>query len=126
MERQIDKPLLGQTVLVTGASGGIGAAIVERVALEGARPIIHYCKDEDAAESLLARINGNGLVLQADLSESDGPFALWRKAVRAGVRRARGEAGRAAPWMNSGQSVRLAIRLTMPSHFTRMTSRPNQ
>lgn len=81
MERQIDKPLLGQTVLVTGASGGIGAAIVERVALEGARPIIHYCKDEDAAESLLARINGNGLVLQADLSEFDGPFALWRKAV---------------------------------------------
>jgi NAD(P)-dependent dehydrogenase (short-subunit alcohol dehydrogenase family) len=81
MERQIDKPLLGQTVLVTGASGGIGAAIVERVAMEGGRPIIHYCQDERGAEALLDRIEGNGLVLQADLSEANGPFALWQKAV---------------------------------------------
>lgn len=81
MERQIDKPLLGQTVLVTGASGGIGAAIVERVALEGGRPIIHYCQDEGAAKMLLDRIDGNGHVLQADLSEASGPFALWEKAV---------------------------------------------
>ncbi|PDT51153.1 MULTISPECIES: SDR family oxidoreductase [Sinorhizobium] len=37
--------LSGQAVLVTGASGGIGAAIVERLAEEGARPIIHYGRD---------------------------------------------------------------------------------
>ncbi|WP_430442463.1 SDR family NAD(P)-dependent oxidoreductase [Shinella sp.] len=77
----IDKPLDGQTVLVTGASGGIGAAIVERLALEGARPIIHYCQDEDGAEALLARIGGNGVVLQSDLSHSDGPCTLWENAV---------------------------------------------
>ena len=81
MERHIDKPLRGQTVFVTGASGGIGAAIVERVALEGGRPIIHYCQDEHAAQTLLARIDGNGLVLHADLLDADGPFVLWRKAV---------------------------------------------
>ncbi|ANH08625.1 SDR family NAD(P)-dependent oxidoreductase [Shinella sp. HZN7] len=77
----MEKPLQGQTVLVTGASGGIGAAIVERIALEGARPIIHYCQDEHAAELLLARIGGNGLIVQSDLSDSEGPCALWQKAV---------------------------------------------
>lgn len=77
----MDKSLQGQTVLVTGASGGIGAAIVERLAFEGARPIIHYCQDEPAAEALLARIGGNGLVVQADLTDAEGPCELWREAV---------------------------------------------
>jgi NAD(P)-dependent dehydrogenase (short-subunit alcohol dehydrogenase family) len=35
------KALEGKTILVTGASGGIGAAIVKQLAAEGARPIIH-------------------------------------------------------------------------------------
>lgn len=77
----MDKPLQGQTVLVTGASGGIGAAIVERLAHEGARPIIHYGRDARGAEALLARIGGNGMLVQADLSTPDGPFALWCKAL---------------------------------------------
>lgn len=75
------KALQGQAVLVTGASGGIGVAIVERLALEGAQPIIHYSQDETTARALLARIGGNGLVVQADLSEAEGSLALWRKAT---------------------------------------------
>ncbi|VVS98543.1 Dehydrogenase (fragment) [Hoeflea sp. EC-HK425] len=77
----MSKLLQGQTVLVTGASGGIGSAIVERLAAEGARPIIHYCRHETAAKSLLSRVGGDGLIVQADLSEPDGPLALWRKSV---------------------------------------------
>lgn len=82
----MEKPLQGQTVLVTGASGGIGAAIVGRLAAEGARPIIHYGRDAAAAEALLARINGNGLLVQADLSAPDGPLALWQTALAAAGR----------------------------------------
>ncbi len=79
----VDQPLSGQNVLVTGASGGIGAAIVERLAVEGAHPIIHYSRDRSAAEALLAGIDGNGVVLQADLSQPEGAFALWRNALAA-------------------------------------------
>jgi len=79
----VEKPLQGQTVLITGASGGIGAAFVERLAADGARPIIHYGRDSAKAEALLARIGGDGLMVQADLSDSDGAFLLWQKAVKA-------------------------------------------
>ncbi|ACP26757.1 NAD dependent epimerase/dehydratase family protein [Sinorhizobium fredii NGR234] len=78
--------LSGQTVLVTGASGGIGAAIVERLAAEGARPIIHYGRDRGAAEALLARLPGEGLIVQADLSNAAGAFALWQEAEAAAGR----------------------------------------
>ncbi|MCG5478451.1 SDR family NAD(P)-dependent oxidoreductase [Sinorhizobium alkalisoli] len=82
----MDGPLQGQTVLVTGASRGIGAAIVERLASEGARPIIHYGRDKAAAEALLARIGGRGLIVQADLSAVEGPFEMWQRAVDAAGR----------------------------------------
>ncbi|ASY70597.1 putative NAD dependent epimerase/dehydratase family protein [Sinorhizobium fredii HH103] len=78
--------LSGQTVLVTGASGGIGAAIVERLAAEGARPIIHYGRDRAGAEALLARISGEGVLVQADLSATGGAFELWRQAEEAAGR----------------------------------------
>ncbi|MDK1479850.1 SDR family NAD(P)-dependent oxidoreductase, partial [Sinorhizobium sp. 6-117] len=74
------KPLAGQNVLVTGASGGIGAAIVTGLAEAGARPIIHFGRDRTAAEALLARISGEGLLVQADLSQPGGAFQLWREA----------------------------------------------
>ncbi|WP_449432410.1 SDR family NAD(P)-dependent oxidoreductase [Pseudomonas putida] len=74
-------PLAGQTVLVTGGSGGIGAAIVEQLAAEGARPIIHYSRDAQGARQLLERIGGKGWIVQGDLSEEAGPEQLWRAAL---------------------------------------------
>ncbi|MQB07240.1 SDR family NAD(P)-dependent oxidoreductase [Agrobacterium tumefaciens] len=75
------KALEGLNVLVTGASGGIGAAIVQQLAAEGARPIIHYGRDKAAAEALLPAIGGVGWVVQGDLSSCDGPFELWKRSV---------------------------------------------
>ncbi|AYG64201.1 SDR family NAD(P)-dependent oxidoreductase [Rhizobium jaguaris] len=77
------KTLEGQVVLVTGASGGIGAAIVRQLAEDGARPVIHYGRDQASAEALLAEVGGNGWIVQADLSVPEGPFKLWEMAVAA-------------------------------------------
>jgi len=75
------RPLHGQVVLVTGASGGIGAAIVEQLAAEGAKPLIHYSRDARGAQALLERIAGNGWTVQGDLSQDTGPEALWHAAL---------------------------------------------
>ena len=78
--------LVDKTVLVTGASGGIGRAIVKALAAEGARPIIHYGRDRRAAESLNDEIGGKGIVLTADLASSEGAFVLWKEALRSADR----------------------------------------
>ncbi len=76
--------LQGQRVLVAGGTEGIGAAIVEQLAAEGAWPLIHYGWDRASAEMLLDRIAGKGSIFQADLSSPDGSFLLWRQAVESG------------------------------------------
>lgn len=73
--------LEGRNILVTGGSRGIGAAIVEAVAKEGATPIIHYGRDRTAAELLLERIGGKGFVLQADFTTAKEPTRLFEDAV---------------------------------------------
>lgn len=75
------RPLDGQTVLVTGASGGIGAAIVEQLVAEGARVLIHYSRDEQGAQRLLDRVGGAGWVVQGDLADEAGPERLWQAAL---------------------------------------------
>ncbi|HBO3329423.1 TPA: SDR family NAD(P)-dependent oxidoreductase [Pseudomonas aeruginosa] len=80
------KPLEGQNILVTGGSGGIGAAVSRRLVEEGARPIIHFGRDRTGAEELLAELHGNAWIVQADLSIPSGPFTLWREALAAAGR----------------------------------------
>jgi NAD(P)-dependent dehydrogenase (short-subunit alcohol dehydrogenase family) len=75
-----EMPLAGQTILVTGASGGIGKSIVERLAAEGARPIIQYGRDEASARALLAGIRGEGSIIKADLGVRGAAKALWAEA----------------------------------------------
>ncbi len=68
--------LSGETVLVTGASGNIGAAIATRLAEAGASIIAHYNSNERAARELIERL-GQGETVQADLSDEAAVDAMF-------------------------------------------------
>lgn len=71
-------------IVVTGAAGGIGAAIVRRMAREGAAPLILMDRDASALAPLAAETGG--VAIAVDISDED--------AVERAFRDARGRAGR--------------------------------
>jgi 3-oxoacyl-[acyl-carrier protein] reductase len=73
--------LEGKGVLVTGAAGGIGSALVRAFAAEDARVAIHYRNSSDRA-ALLAE-ETQGIALKADLTVEDESDALVPAALEA-------------------------------------------
>jgi len=72
-----------KTALVTGAGSGIGAAIAQRFAQEGAR-VVAADLDGDAAAATAARIGGAALGVQVDVRDEDSVAALVARAQAAG------------------------------------------
>ncbi|UCD77679.1 MAG: SDR family oxidoreductase [Desulfobacterales bacterium] len=72
----------GKSVLVTGASRGIGREIARQFAEHGARVVVHYHKNRQAAEQTLAELSENShLLLQADLSDAVAVGELAQKVL---------------------------------------------
>jgi len=63
--------LKDKVALITGSSRGIGRATAILFAKEGATVIINYFSDESAAKSVLNEINGNGMIIKADISNEE-------------------------------------------------------
>ncbi|MGZ0190316.1 MAG: SDR family NAD(P)-dependent oxidoreductase [Alphaproteobacteria bacterium] len=64
--------LSGKNTLVTGAQQGIGAAIVQTFAREGANVVINWLDDQAAAESLADEVRAEGVevrLVQGDVSK---------------------------------------------------------
>ncbi|WP_031553240.1 SDR family NAD(P)-dependent oxidoreductase [Parvularcula oceani] len=77
------RPLSGRTVLVTGASRGIGAATARICAAQGASVLLHYGRGRDEAEGIASEIGmPPAHVLGADLSQPGAGGQLWEKAVK--------------------------------------------
>lgn len=71
----------GRSVLVTGGSRGIGAAIVRVLGRCGARVAVHYRERAAPANALAAEAGNGSATFAADLSTADGCVQLWRDAI---------------------------------------------
>ena len=74
--------LTGKTVLVTGGSRGIGAAISRAVGASGGQVLVHYGHNRGAAEAVQQAIGADRChLIQADLSHPGEVDQLWAEAV---------------------------------------------
>ena len=72
----------GKTIVVTGASKGIGGAIVKKCAKLGANVVAIYKTDDRAAESLKDEIKQNLLLIKADVSKEESVKKAFDQAVK--------------------------------------------
>lgn len=74
--------LAAKTVLVTGASKGIGAAITRRIGAAGAHVVVHYAHDRAGAEAAASGIPAERkLFVQGDFAQTDVANRVWHAAL---------------------------------------------
>ena len=75
--------LTGRVAIVTGASQGIGAGIAARFATAGARVVVHYRRDRQAAKHVVTKIKaagGTAVAITAKLDTEAGVASFFAEA----------------------------------------------
>ncbi|KAI8582378.1 hypothetical protein K450DRAFT_228675 [Umbelopsis ramanniana AG] len=79
------QPLQGKVAIVTGGTRGIGEAIVNILAKQGASIVINYTSSEDRAKALvktLVEAGGKAISIQADVGAVDGAKKIVDATVK--------------------------------------------
>ncbi len=114
----------GRSVLLTGASGGIGAAAARALAARGAAVIVTGRRVEEL-EALAAEIGGRALPV--DLSDADGPARLLAAAGHVDVlvaNAALSQAGEITSLSPEQVDAVLAVNLRAPLMLARLLAEP--
>jgi glucose 1-dehydrogenase len=80
------KLLNGQVALVTGADSGIGKGVALAMAQAGAKVLINYVRNHDAANDVVKTIKdagGEAFAHQADVSREEEVLAMFAKIIAA-------------------------------------------
>lgn len=84
-KRSIQKVLIGQKALVTGANSGIGRGVAVALGQAGADVVVNYVDGEDAADATVAELAQAGvraIKYKADVSSEIEVTAMFAYAVR--------------------------------------------
>src|SRR5258707_8660525 len=75
-----------KSVIVTGASGGIGSSIAKRLAKDGFSVVVHYAGKPAPAQAVVADLKaagGRGVAVQADVANAQDVERLFKESMEA-------------------------------------------